>query len=543
MSQEVLDQFARFRRRHHWVRAWDLFLETAFVMGVTAGAMLLLDRLAFEAGLSEPHLSSPGMVITTLAGTILLAAGLSAALLFLRPLPPAVLAWQVDRAAGTDERFLSALEISSSGNGGLFAEALARDASRAVRELPASRVVPRARLGYRWAVALLLATGGLLCAFPPRVYEVPRADFEAAPLRGPAPLEVAFRDASIGAIHEFAWDFGDGRTASGEELTHVYEKPGDYVARLRLRGPGGESEKRCTVRVLPSDRAAADFRGRPLKGRGRLEVRFENLSLNAKRYAWDFGDGKTSTEAAATHLYEKPGLYTVSLRAANDLNEDLKVRERYVRVAHPDEPIAEFRALPREGEAPLEVGFEDLSSGAITEWAWDFGELFAGEGEGSREPNPTHVYRRPGWYTVRLRVKGPHGEDEEEKVRFIHVKSEGEGSGQGGPQGGPPRPPKPRATGGPEGRLEAEPPPRPKVTLVPENLRHHDPRGDLVDKDVNVVAPRAPGAPGAPSETQPLKTALPRYTRVAEDSIERELVPPALRDPLRRYYEGLQPTR
>jgi PKD repeat protein len=188
------------------------------------------------------------------------------------------------------------------------------------------------------------------------------------------------------------------------------------------------------------------------------------------------------------------------------------------------------------------VGFEDLSSGKITEWLWDFGELHLGEENESREPNPAHVYRIPGWYTVRLRVKGPHGEDEEEKVRFIHVKNEGDGPGQGGGKGGGPKPPKPKGMGGPEGLLEKQPPPRPKVTLVPEELKHHKPGGDLQEKDVSVYTPQAGGTGGKPEE-QPLKTVLPHFTRVAEDSIERERIPPSLRDPMRRYYEGLQPPR
>ncbi len=537
MSADVLRAFARFRRRDLRVRAWDLFLEAAFVMGVTAAAMLLLDRLAFEAGLARPHLSTPGMLLATLGGTLVLAVLVSLLRLLLRPTPPAVLAWRVDRAAGTEERFLSALEVASSGGGGVFRDALARDAARSVERLPASSVVPPARVGYRWAIALWLLAGGVLYAFPPRLHPAPRADFDADPLRGPAPLEVAFRDGSVGAIHEFAWDFGDGNSGTGEEATHVYERPGRYTARLRLRGPGGTSERSREVEVLPPDRASADFRGAPLKGRGRLEVRFENLSRNAKRFEWDFGDGAGSGEAAPAHVYSRPGLYSVRLKAANDLGEDVRVRERYVKVAHPDEPIADFRALPREGEAPLEVGFEDLSTGAVAEWLWDFGEIFRGEENVSREPNPVHVYRMPGWYAVRLRVRGPHGEDEEEKVRFVHVKGGGEGPGEGGGRGAGPRPPKPRGAGGLGGRLESEPPPRRPVTLVPEELKAHAAGTDLKETDVVFTRPAAGG--GEKPREEPLKTVLPRYTRVAEDSIERERVPPALRDSLRRYYEGL----
>ena len=49
----------------------------------------------------------------------------------------------------------------------------------------------------------------------------------------------------------FAWDFGDGGTASGAEAAHVFEKPGVYTARATFTPAGGAtsvvSEKRVTA--------------------------------------------------------------------------------------------------------------------------------------------------------------------------------------------------------------------------------------------------------------------------------------------------------
>jgi len=540
MSDDVLQEFGRFRRRHLWVRGWDLFLEAAFVMTVTAAAMLLVDRLAFELGLAAPHLSRPGMVLAIVLGTIALAGALAAAILFLRPTPPAEIAWRLDRAAGGEERFLSALELAAAGGGGPFAPIICRDAVLVARRTEPARVLPGAPVGYRWGILLSLAAGGLLYAFPARVYDAPRADFEAFPVRGPAPLEVSFEDGSIGAIDEFLWDFGDGQTGSGETAAHVYDRPGRYTARLRLRGPGGESSKSCDIDVLPSDRPAADFRALPPKGRAPLEVRFENLSLNCARYAWDFGDGGHSTDESPTHVYREPGLYTIRLRGSNDVGDDERVRARYVKVAHPDEPLADFRALPREGEAPLPVYFEQSATGVITEWHWDFGDVTADADSLSTERNPTYVYRSPGRYTVRLRVKGPHGEDEEEKVRHIVVKDKGKGPGGGGGGGqGGGRSQNPGGAGRQAGKQEGEKQPRRKVDLDRQVVKPHNPGATLVEKPHNVIT-QTPGGTGQIQE-KPLTEVLPHYKRAAEDSIDRERIPPALRDYLRRYYDNLSP--
>jgi PKD repeat protein len=539
MSDELLRAFERYRRRDRRVRAADRFLEAAFALTLVAAAFLLADRLAFEAGLAEPLLSGRAAAVPFVFGGSLIAAALYAAAATLaRPTPAALLAWRVDRAAGGEERFLSALELAGNGP---FGEALRRDALEVARRARPERVCPRPPVGYRWGILLALAAGGALWAFPARLFPAPAAAFEAEPARGPAPLAVVFRDASIGAIHEFAWDFGDGASDSGEEVAHLYARPGRYTARLRLRGPGGASEASREIEVLPPDRAAADFRARPAKGRAPLEVRFENLSRNALRFAWDFGDGTTSAEREPAHVYREPGEYTVRLRVANDLGEDACART--VRALHPDAPLADFRALPREGEAPLEVLFEDLSTGALSEWEWDFGDPTAGDARRSRERNPTFVYRHPGRYAVRLRVRGPHGEDEEEKLRYIHVREAGAGSGGGGDgQGGPQarRTPPPDGRRPLEGRREGEPPEgRPKVTLDPQHVRPYTSGEDLVEKDLRVLA-QPPEGEGRPQEG-PLEKFLPQYKRAAEDSIRRERIPPPLRDYIRRYYESLAP--
>ena len=544
VGEEILQEFARFRRRHLWVRGLDLFLEAAFVMTITAAAMLLLDRLSFELGFSLPHLSQRGRIAATLLVPLLLSGAFSAASLLLRPTPPARLAWQVDRASGGEERFLSALEFAAAGGGGPFAPALYRDAARIARDTRPAEILPRAPVGYRWGILLSLGIGGLLWAYPPQLYEAPLADLDAAPLRGPAPLEVAFKDASIGAIDEFHWDYGDGQTGTGEVSKHVYEKPGKYTATLTLVGPGGSSQKSCSIEVLPADRVLAEFRGKPLKGRGTVEVAFESLAKNAKKLAWDFGDGTTSDETDPVHVYAAPGLYTVSLTAENDLGKDQRVREKYVKVAHPDEPIADFRAMRREGEAPLEVYFEDLSSGQLSSWSWDFGDVRAGADRVSEERNPIHIYKTPGHYTVRLRVKGKYGEDEEEKVRYILVKDDGSGGGGGknkpkDPKADP-KPQNPRSGAGVgDGRLEGDPSQRPKVNLIPEELKHHKPGTKMEEKVLNVYTNKDKQNGEGPAQQVPLDQVLPQFQRAAEDAIEREQIPPAWRDHVRRYYEDL----
>jgi PKD repeat protein len=79
-------------------------------------------------------------------------------------------------------------------------------------------------------------------------------------------------------------------------------------------------------------------------------------------------------------------------------------------------PVADFSATPTTGTAPLTVNFTDLSTGSITDWAWDFGE-----GGTSTAKDPSNIYTTPGTYTVSLTVTGPGGTDTKTKIDYITV--------------------------------------------------------------------------------------------------------------------------
>lgn len=81
----------------------------------------------------------------------------------------------------------------------------------------------------------------------------------------------------------------------------------------------------------------ADFKITSIAPEVDVPVQFENLSLNAAVYAWDFGDGFTdSLTIDPTHTYEDPGSYVVKLTAytqdgqKSESIQDVDVGERYL---------------------------------------------------------------------------------------------------------------------------------------------------------------------------------------------------------------------
>ncbi|RMF27068.1 MAG: PKD domain-containing protein, partial [Bacteroidetes bacterium] len=116
---------------------------------------------------------------------------------------------------------------------------------------------------------------------------------------------------------------------------------------------GTHFSQEVTLSVEPLPVPAFDF-----QTLGDNRLRFDNLSQNASSYAWDFGDGNTSTEANPEHQYALAGTYTVTLEAFNDCGSRILERSVQVQAA----PIAQFGVHYTPACAPVQVLFEDQSA-------------------------------------------------------------------------------------------------------------------------------------------------------------------------------------
>jgi len=79
----------------------------------------------------------------------------------------------------------------------------------------------------------------LALAFAPAAHAAPPAvSAQATPSRGAAPLAVTLT--ASGDTATYHWDLGDGATADGAVVQHVYAA-GSFTARVTATGPGGET--------------------------------------------------------------------------------------------------------------------------------------------------------------------------------------------------------------------------------------------------------------------------------------------------------------
>ncbi len=123
-------------------------------------------------------------------------------------------------------------------------------------------------------------------------------------------------------------------------------------------------------------------------------------------YAWDFGDGGTSTSSAATlqHTYATYGTYTIKLTVTNNVCVEERTQAIVVNAIP---PVVDFSYDPASGCQPLTVKFKNLSKFADpSTYVWNFGDGQAT----SHAIDPTYTYFQPGKYTVSLSASNVTGQ-------------------------------------------------------------------------------------------------------------------------------------
>ena len=264
----------------------------------------------------------------------------------------------------------------------------------------------------------------------------PLPDFSVIPPEGAdrprvgSPL--SFRDESSGNgldITGWEWNFGDGTTGTGKNVTHTYSTPGAYIVALTVTDERGTSSTQTDSLLIASLRPEARFTVDPATPTAGEPASFDPSGSNdpdgkVASYRWDFdGDGTIDAEtkeASATYTYEESGTVHPTLYVIDDNGDISAPFEMEIRVNAP--PVAGFRASTFSLNELEEGAFIDCSydeDGTITDWKWDFGD-----GATSCQSSSVHAFRADGEYTVSLTVvddAGAEGRAEAKvTVRNLH---------------------------------------------------------------------------------------------------------------------------
>ena len=229
----------------------------------------------------------------------------------------------------------------------------------------------------------------------------------------------------------YTWNFGDGTPLrKGARVFHTFEKGGHYPVILTVDDGTGLSNARSTssISVKINDAPQAKAGGNRKACAGKVILFDGSSSVDPEdglmKYHWEFGDGATAEGVNPTKIYDKGGVYLVTLTVTDDsgLKEGSTGRNQIV-VTVVESPVAD--AGPDQiACAGIPIRYDGTKSkdvdGLVNNFLWEFGDGAVGGG-----PTPTHVYTRAGTYKVRLTITGDRiadcsNTDDDEMVAVIH---------------------------------------------------------------------------------------------------------------------------
>ncbi len=136
--------------------------------------------------------------------------------------------------------------------------------------------------------------------------------------------EISFNGIAIGGNppYTYDWAFGDGTYSNKQNPSHSYTKKGTYIASFTVHDSKGATDT-DTVSVVVTEHIEDLFASIEALTEGYVNdnIDFESIvsgGTDPYTYEWDFGDGKTSTEANPSHKYENSGKYTVTLTVTDN---------------------------------------------------------------------------------------------------------------------------------------------------------------------------------------------------------------------------------
>ncbi|HET6225638.1 MAG TPA: PKD domain-containing protein [Bacteroidia bacterium] len=200
------------------------------------------------------------------------------------------------------------------------------------------------------------------------------------------------------------WDFGDGTTSNLGYNMHQFPHSGPFNVCLTVQSTLDTSchDRYCTtvtVKNPPGCTANYLYSVSPVNNK---LIYFHNQSFPFDvTCSWDFGDGSTSTDKEAQHVFTTYGMHTVCLTIKSIYDSSCtNTHCDSINVGSIINCDSYFK-IKKDSIDPHTIYLQNLSTGENFTCDWDFGD-----GTKSASINPgSHTYTTAGYYTINLSIK------------------------------------------------------------------------------------------------------------------------------------------
>lgn len=243
-------------------------------------------------------------------------------------------------------------------------------------------------------------------------------------------------------ITSYRWSFGDGGTASGVTVTHVYAVAGTYTVQLTVTDESGQSNTSqgtpITIGSPPSPTAIFTFS--PSVPAVNQAVTFDASTSTPAQgpggqpivsYTWTFGDNtapQSTSSPTISHTFGFGGIFNVNLVVRDSAGRTgSKANPITVTGAVPcgdaSLPCATITATPSPAPVNTEVSFVAVvtspgtGASTIVNYQWDFGD--GTQQFSANFATVGYTYRRTGTFQVKLTVTNNVGKSSSTTITIV----------------------------------------------------------------------------------------------------------------------------
>ncbi|MFM7016863.1 MAG: PKD domain-containing protein [Bacteroidota bacterium] len=224
----------------------------------------------------------------------------------------------------------------------------------------------------------------------------PKANFSYTSSTNCSTISVHLSDSSTGNT-SWKWIFGDGTISTNVTTFKAFYNPGYYDITL-VAYDNICTDTMTVHNAIYVSRPKANFTYTQSSVCLPITASFQDLSIDAAKWHWDFGDGTTDSVQNPIHVFTTKPVNPITL-VINDVNGCQKdTTKQNIEITY-----ADFGFSSTGNCNPVTVSFADSSINPIS-WLWSFGD-----GTSSTDSNPTHTYNSNGSYNITLTVQSAEG--------------------------------------------------------------------------------------------------------------------------------------